>query len=97
MLTEIFRLSTTPNSFPLTACEPIEELPRLHEDPTLVLHHLPGQHPAMNEVTERYNIPLDAVVGGPETMYPEYRKRLKDTYVPPRPPAPGRGGGPGAK
>jgi hypothetical protein len=93
VLTEIFRLTTAPNSFPLTACEPIEELPSLHEDPTLVLHHLPGKHPAMNEVTERYNIPLEAVLGGPETMYPEYRKRLRDKYVPPRPPAPGRGGG----
>ena len=39
-----------PNGFPLTACEPIEELPRLHEDPTLAPHYLPGQHPAMNEV-----------------------------------------------
>jgi hypothetical protein len=47
----------------------------------------------MNEMTERYNIPLEAVVGGPETMYPEYRKKLKDKYVPP-PPVTGRGGGP---
>ena len=27
VLTEVFRLTTNPNSFPLTACEPIEELP----------------------------------------------------------------------
>ena len=39
----------------------------------------------MNEVTERYNIPLEAVLGGPETMYPEYRKKLKDKYVLPPP------------
>src|SRR5262245_27023639 len=96
VLTEIFRLTTTPNSFPLTACEPIEELPILHENPAFVAHYLPGQHPAMKEVTERYNIPLDAVVGGPETMYPEYRKKLKDKYVPP-PPVTGRGAGPGAQ
>ena len=57
----------------------------------------------MNEVTEHYNIPLEAVVGGPETMYPEYRKTLKDKYVMPppckegcgRPPAPGQGRGQG--
>jgi hypothetical protein len=110
VLTEIFRLTTNPNNFPLTPCEPIEELPHLHENPALVPHYLPGQHPAMNEVTELYNIPLEAVVGGPETMYPEYRKTLKDKYVmpppckqrcggPPAPPAPaagrGRGAGPG--
>jgi hypothetical protein len=104
VLTEVYRLTTNPNNFPLTACEPIEELPILHEDPTLVPHYLPGKHPAMNEVTEHYNIPLEAVVGGPETMYPEYRKKLKDTYVMPPPckegcggpPAQGAGGGQGA-
>ena len=49
--TEIFRLGTNPNGFPLTACEPIEELPSLHENPALAPHYLPGKHPAMNEVT----------------------------------------------
>ena len=93
VLTEIFRLTANPNNFPLTACEPIEELPRLHENPAFVPHYRPGKHPAMNEMTERYNIPLEAVVGGPETMYPEYRKKLKDKYTPP-PPVTGRGGGP---
>lgn len=96
VLTEVFRLTTNPNNFPLTACEPIEELPHLHENPALVPHYLPGRHPAMNEVTDRYNIPLEAVLGGPETMYPEYRKRLRDKYTPPPPvqPAGGRGGAP---
>ena len=111
VLTEIFRLTTNTNNFPLTACEPIEELPTLHENPALVPHYLPGKHPAMNEVTQRYNIPLEAVVGGPQTMYPEYRKTLRDKYVAPAqckegcgappaaaPAAPGgrgRGAGPG--
>jgi hypothetical protein len=81
VLTEIFRLTTNPNNFPLTACEPIEELPRLHENPALVLHYLPGKQPFVNEASERWNIPLEAVQGGPETIYPEYRKKLKD-YVP---------------
>jgi len=90
VLTEVFRLTTNPNNFPLTACEPIEELPRLHENPALVPHYLPGKHPALNEVTQRYNIPLEAVLGGPETMYPEYRKKLKDNYVQPSPVPGGR-------
>jgi hypothetical protein len=51
----------------------------------------------MNELTERTNIPLEAVIGGPQTMYPEYRKTLKDKYTPPPPAAPaGRGRGAGA-
>lgn len=90
VLTEVFQLDpgATGGVLPLTACEPIEELPRLHEDPALVLHYLPGRNPWINEVTERYNIPLDAVLGGPETIYPEYRKQLEDQYVPPPPVSP---------
>jgi hypothetical protein len=68
----------------------------LHENPALVPHYLPGKHPAMNEMTERYNIPLEAVVGGPETMYPEYRKKLKDKYVMPPPCKEGCGAPPAA-
>jgi hypothetical protein len=48
-----------------------------------VRHHLPGQNPFANELTQRYNLPMKAVLGGRESMYPEYRKTLKDTYVPP--------------
>ena len=94
VLTESFRLDANANLFPLTACEPIEELPHLHENPGLVPHYLPGRNPSMNEVTQRYNIPLEAVLGGPETMYPEYRKRLKEKYVMPPPCKQGCGGGP---
>ena len=93
VLSEVFRLTTNMNNFPLTACEPIEELPHLHENPEIAPHYLPGKNPSMNEVTERYNIPLEAVLGGPETMYPEYRKKLKDKYVMPPPCKEGCGGG----
>ncbi len=48
-----------------------------------VRHHLPGQNPFANELVERYNLPMKAVLGGRESMYPEYRKTLKDSYVPP--------------
>jgi len=94
VLTEVYRLTANTNNFPLTACEPIEELPRLHENPAFVPHYRPGKHPAMNEMTEHYNIPLEAVLGGPETMYPEYRKKLKDKYVPPLCKGPNCGGSP---
>jgi hypothetical protein len=102
VLTEIFQRSSDTSFFPLTPCEPIEELPQLHENPALVPHYLPGKNPFMNEMTQKKGIPLEAVLGGPETIYPEYRKKLKDTYKAPAkcedscggPPAP-RGGGPG--
>ena len=46
-------------------------------------HYLPGKNPWINEVTENYGVPVEAVLGGPETTYPEYRKRLREIYVPP--------------
>jgi hypothetical protein len=49
----------------------------------VVPHFLPGANPFVNELTKIYNIPVEAVLGGAETMYPEYRKKLKDSYVRP--------------
>jgi hypothetical protein len=46
-------------------------------------HFLPEKNPFVGEVTRLYNIPVEAVLGGAETMYPEYRKKLKDSYVAP--------------
>jgi hypothetical protein len=48
-----------------------------------VPHHLPGKNPHVNELTERYNIPLEAVLGFAETNYPEYRRKLESVYKPP--------------
>ncbi len=49
----------------------------------VVAHHLPNENPNVNGMTERYGLPLDAVLGKPETLYPEYRKKIKDTYKAP--------------
>jgi hypothetical protein len=95
VLTDTFRREINANLFPLTACEPIEELPYLHENPAIVPHYLPGKNPFINEVTQKYNIPPEAVLGGPETMYPEFRKKIKDKYVMP-PPCTQNCGGPPA-
>jgi hypothetical protein len=64
-----------------SACEPIAELPRM-DTPGIVPHYLPGKNPFVNELTQMYNLPLIAVLGGPETQYPEFRQKLKG-YVPP--------------
>ena len=39
----------------------------------------------MNELPTKLHIPLEAALGGPETTYPEYRKKLKDQYTQPEP------------
>jgi hypothetical protein len=93
-LTSPFRLDPTGGSiFPPTACEPIEELPYLHQNLAFVPHYLPGKNPFVNELTKNRNIPIEATLGGPETMYPEFRKQLKDKYVLP-PPCKSNCGGP---
>jgi len=61
-------------------CEPIEEL--THGTDDSFPHYLPDKNPFVNELTSYYNLPLEAVLGGSQTMYPEFRKRLVG-YQPP--------------
>jgi len=49
----------------------------------IVPHYFPGKNPFLNEVTSSYGIPLEAVLGGAETMYPDFRKKIKEKYVRP--------------
>jgi hypothetical protein len=48
-----------------------------------VPHYVPEKNPFVDELTGLYGIPRDAILGGAETMYPEYRKKLKETFVRP--------------
>jgi hypothetical protein len=50
-----------------------------------VPHYLPEQNPFVDELTRLFHLPRDAVLGGAETLYPEYRKTIRETYVPPEP------------
>lgn len=51
----------------------------------VVPHWLPGTNPYLLEFARKFNIPVAAVAGGAETMYPEFRTKLKS--LPPPPPA----------
>ena len=46
-------------------------------------HYVPEKNPFVDELTRLYGIPRDATLGGAETLYPEYRKKLKDRFVRP--------------
>ncbi len=60
-------------------CESEPEVPR----PTgTVPHHLPGTNPFLTEFARWYGLPEDAVRGGAETLYPEYKSKIKP-YNPP--------------
>jgi hypothetical protein len=48
-----------------------------------VPHYLPGTNPSVDELTKFYGIPRDAILGGAATMYPEYRKTIRDRFVRP--------------
>jgi hypothetical protein len=43
-----------------------------------VPHWLPGKNPTLDVYAEQFESPLEANQGGPETMYPEYRERLRE-------------------
>ena len=47
-----------------------------------VPHFLPEKNPFVDEMTKLFHIPREAVVGQPETLYPEYRKKIRSTFVP---------------
>jgi hypothetical protein len=47
----------------------------------VVPHYLPGQNPFVDEMNKRFHIPVIASLGGAETMYPEFRKKIKDGFV----------------
>lgn len=58
------------------ACLPTYEGTDLNKIP----HHLPGTNSEIEDLTKAYGIPREALLGGTETMYPEYRKKLKSLY-----------------
>ena len=45
---------------------------------------LPGKNDALSEFATEYGIPLEAALGGEETLYPEYIKKMKTMKVAPR-------------
>ena len=65
------------------ACWPTVEIARLGV-PGTVPHYLPGKNPFVNEVHDRYHLPMEAILGGNETRYPEYRKQLGSYVAPER-------------
>ena len=40
-------------------------------------------NPFVDEMKKRYGISVEAAMGGAETMYPEYREKIKNSFVPP--------------
>lgn len=55
-------------------CEVVQEVER---PKGAVPHHLPGTNTFLSEFSTKHGVPAQAAMGGAETMYPEYQKKLK--------------------
>jgi len=81
IVSKSFRLSPRPLDY-RTPCVPGYEG---REPGDGVPHFAPDKNPFADEFIKFYSLPKEAVLGYPETLYPEYRKKIKATYVPPPP------------
>jgi hypothetical protein len=75
ILSKSFQLSETPLSPTGPPCITTYEATPRETAP----HYLPEKNPFVDEMTTKYGVPRDAAVGKPETLYPEYRKKIPPT------------------
>jgi hypothetical protein len=43
----------------------------------VVPHYLPGTNPTLTQYSTQFEIPYEATKGGAETLYPEYKEKLR--------------------
>ena len=72
ILSRSFQLSATPLSTTGPPCVTAYEASVGETAP----HYDPDKNPFVDEMTKKYGVPRDASTGNPETLYPEYRKRI---------------------
>jgi hypothetical protein len=69
----------------LWVCEPVVEI--ADRPAGEVPAYMPGENPFLDEFARRHQIPIVAVMGGAQTMYPEYQKVVQQAPKPaPLPP-----------
>jgi hypothetical protein len=73
-----FRLNERPAGGWLWPCEYVDEVAGLKQG--YVPHYLPGKSPFQGEFAAKMGIPVEATRGGAETMYPEYRSKMPQTW-----------------
>jgi hypothetical protein len=72
ILSRSFQLSATPLSTTGPPCVTAYEASVGETAP----HYDPDKNPFADEMTKKYGVPRDAATGNPETLYPEYRKKI---------------------
>jgi len=81
--TQSYDLSVNPEGNWLWPCEYVNELPGTPR--SSVISYQPGQNPYQTEFAAKYQIPMEAALGGPETMYPEFMDKMKGLKPPAKP------------
>ena len=82
MITKNFRHSTQAISPVGPACIAVFEGTTPGES---VAHYAPEKNPFADEMTKKFGVPREAALGVPETLYPEYRKKMKAADARPAP------------
>lgn len=72
IISRSFQLSPTPLASTGPPCITTAEATSRETAP----HYLPEKNPFVDEMTAKYGVPRDAAIGKPETLYPEYRKKV---------------------
>ena len=70
------RLDQVPGRGWVWPCEPVDEV--ANRPRGAVQHYLIGQNPFLKEEVDRTHLPVEALMGGAQTMYPEYQLRLAE-------------------
>jgi glyoxylase-like metal-dependent hydrolase (beta-lactamase superfamily II) len=68
-------------------CAPVDEV---DADRWRVPHYLPGTNTELNMYSRGHSVPMEAALGGPHTMYPEYMDRVRQLIAGTAGPPPAR-------
>jgi hypothetical protein len=71
---EEFVLMERGNQNWLYNCEYVMEVPMDKND---LPYYLPGQNPFIEDYSDLFGLPFEAVIGGAESTYPEYLPRIE--------------------
>jgi len=78
--TQIFRRVSQEGQNWLYPCESVVEI--ANQPRGAVPNFLPGENPFVTEFARKYHLPLEATLGGAETMYPDFQRKMKELPVP---------------
>jgi hypothetical protein len=80
--TRDFTLADSSQGNWLWPCEYVDELPG--KPASEVPSYMHGENPFVSEYAARHQVPVEAALGGPETMYPEFQEKIKNLKPPPK-------------